>query len=258
MRVAFVPIALLLLLTPLGGQDTRQEFLAKCLTYLGVPYHHGGRDRLGIDDAGLVGVNLARLGILVPHDTLALARLGQPLPLDKAQPGDLVFFDVLGLPAHVGVYLGEGRFLHASREHGEVRMDSLRQPPYSARLRQALDPFALQRSYPGAEPVGTITVEPGLLAPRFEHPLPWRSGSVLRALLRSRTADEWTVVLFQGTYPDRYRVIQRWQVSPQPGQTMVLDSSPLEPKGTFGLVALDPLGRVASLITLNVEDRPSP
>jgi len=94
--------------------DTRPDFTATATMLSGVPYLWGGRGGLGIDCSGLIQVPLAAAGISVPRDSDqqadAIGRdLGVPDDLSDLQAGDILFF-----PGHVGIYLGGGKFLHAS------------------------------------------------------------------------------------------------------------------------------------------------
>jgi cell wall-associated NlpC family hydrolase len=83
--------------------------------YLGVPYARGGAGPSGFDCSGLVMHVYARVGVTVPHNAAQQYRYGTPIPRSRLQPGDLVFFDRL---QHNGIYLGDGRFIHATRPGG--------------------------------------------------------------------------------------------------------------------------------------------
>ena len=94
--------------------ERRPDFLATATQFLGTPYLWGGRGGLGIDCSGLIQIAMAAAGIPCPRDSdqqrEALGEdLGVPKDLAAMQRGDVVFF-----PGHVGFYLGQGRFLHAS------------------------------------------------------------------------------------------------------------------------------------------------
>ncbi|MFN9478265.1 MAG: C40 family peptidase [Betaproteobacteria bacterium] len=90
---------------------------------LGVRYRFGGNDPSGgVDCSGLVRLMWSRLGLAdLPRTAAAMALLGQPVALDALLPGDLVFFNTRGRRySHVGVYVGEGRFVHASPRQRKV------------------------------------------------------------------------------------------------------------------------------------------
>jgi peptidoglycan DL-endopeptidase CwlO len=90
------------------------------LQYLGVPYVYGGASPGGFDCSGLVMYVYARLGISLPHYTVAQWNATQPVA--SPAPGDLVFFDGLG---HVGIYIGNGQMVDAPHTGSVVRIDSI-------------------------------------------------------------------------------------------------------------------------------------
>jgi peptidoglycan DL-endopeptidase CwlO len=92
------------------------------LQYLGVPYVWGGASPSGFDCSGLVMYVYARLGISLPHYTVAQWSATQPISMSQIEPGDLVFFDGLG---HVGIYIGNGQFVHAPHTGTVVQIASL-------------------------------------------------------------------------------------------------------------------------------------
>lgn len=90
--------------------------------YTGIPYKKGGQDADGIDCSNLVR-SLFRdySGKRLPTSTRGLYRLPIEVPRDQLQVGDLVFFSFGGrTPSHVGVFVGEGRFVHASESRGVI------------------------------------------------------------------------------------------------------------------------------------------
>ena len=89
---------------------------------LGVPYRYGGASPAGFDCSGLVSGVYRRLGVLLPHNAAALYDIGRPGPRAALRPGDLVFFSGLG---HVGIYIGNGQFIHAPHTGDVVRISSL-------------------------------------------------------------------------------------------------------------------------------------
>ena len=83
--------------------------------YLGAPYVWSGASPTGFDCSGLVSYVYAQVGVAIPHNAAQQYRHGTPVPRDHLQPGDLVFFDRL---RHNGIYLGDGRFIHATKPGG--------------------------------------------------------------------------------------------------------------------------------------------
>jgi cell wall-associated NlpC family hydrolase len=71
----------------------------------------------------------------LPHNVQAQSKLGMPVARGKLEPGDLVFYNTRNQPySHVGIYLGDGRFIHAPRPGKNVRVESLRSPYWRSRF----------------------------------------------------------------------------------------------------------------------------
>jgi cell wall-associated NlpC family hydrolase len=101
----------------LGGQA-----VAIAMQYLGTPYVWGGASPGGFDCSGLVMYVYSKLGVSLPHNAAAQYGMGVAVPRSALEPGDLVFFDGLG---HVGIYVGNGAFIHAPHTGDVVRVSSL-------------------------------------------------------------------------------------------------------------------------------------
>lgn len=92
-------------------------------TYLGAPYKRGGGNLRGIDCSNLVAsIYRDYDGTKLPESTRGLLRLSDVIELDQLQIGDLVFFKFAETrsPSHVGIYLGNTKFVHASETHGVI------------------------------------------------------------------------------------------------------------------------------------------
>ena len=96
----------------LGGRapDQGQRVVELALQYRGAPYVWGGEAPAGFDCSGFVRYVYAQLGVTLPHNAAMQYRYGSAVSRDNLEPGDLVFFDRL---RHNGIYIGEGRFIHA-------------------------------------------------------------------------------------------------------------------------------------------------
>ena len=115
----------------------RSEALLQALLALGVDYRYGGNSpATGFDCSGLVAhVYREAWGIRLPHSTKAQSEAGVPVSLSELQAGDLVFYDTLKQPySHVGIYMGDGRFVHAPKSGARVRVESLRSDYWSKRF----------------------------------------------------------------------------------------------------------------------------
>jgi peptidoglycan DL-endopeptidase CwlO len=99
------------------------------MRYLGTPYVWGGASPRGFDCSGFVMYVFAQVGISLPHYTVAQWNYADSVsvPRGDLQPGDLVFFAGLG---HVGIYVGNGQFIHAPHTGDVVRIDSLNEGWY--------------------------------------------------------------------------------------------------------------------------------
>lgn len=92
--------------------------------WAGTPYRLGGTDRSGIDCSGFVAhLYAVVLNRSVPRTTADQARTGRPVQTDALQPGDLIFFQLPRKQRHVGVYLRDNRFTHASVSEGVTISD---------------------------------------------------------------------------------------------------------------------------------------
>ncbi len=100
-----------------------EKFLMTVISYLGTPYKFGGNTRKGIDCSAFTRLVFQEsLSIDLPRSTLEQVKLGQPVSKDNLKFGDLVFFNTRRRqnPGHVGIYLWENYFVHASTKYGVI------------------------------------------------------------------------------------------------------------------------------------------
>lgn len=102
--------------------------IMRALGLVGTPYRYGGNTpESGFDCSGLVNyVYRDMLDLRLPRTSRELAQIQGPrIDESRLAPADLVFFGTPGSVSHVGIYVGEGRFVHAPSSGGTVRLDSL-------------------------------------------------------------------------------------------------------------------------------------
>lgn len=118
----------------------RTEVVMTALSLLQTDYQYGGaQPHRGFDCSGLVQyVFDAAADAPLPHNTAQIAHLSRPISRSSLQPGDLVFFNTLGRSnSHMGIYLGDDRFINAPSTGGRVRIDSLHNPYYRRHFESA-------------------------------------------------------------------------------------------------------------------------
>ena len=108
--------------------EQRAEALLQTLLALGLDYRYGGGSpESGFDCSGLVAhVFREAYGIQLPHNARAQSEFGVRVSLSELRAGDLVFYNTLNRPfSHVGIYLGDGRFVHAPKAGAQVRVEPI-------------------------------------------------------------------------------------------------------------------------------------
>jgi cell wall-associated NlpC family hydrolase len=99
------------------------------------PYRYGGISPKGFDCSGLVYYAYSRSGVEIPRTSIAQYRQSTPIRNERIQPGDLLFFRIARKsPSHVGLYVGEGQFVHASTSERRVTLSQLESPYWRNRL----------------------------------------------------------------------------------------------------------------------------
>ena len=103
-------------------------------------YRFGGKNpEAGLDCSGMVSYVFAKAaGVRLAGSAADIARRGRAIGTEELRPGDLVFFNTLNRPrSHVGIYIGDGRFVHAPNTNGKVRTESLRHGWFASRFEEA-------------------------------------------------------------------------------------------------------------------------
>jgi cell wall-associated NlpC family hydrolase len=116
--------------------DDANTVLMRALSLVGTPYRYGGNTpEAGFDCSGLVGyVFHDSLSRSLPRTSAALGAAGDGIALERMATGDLVVFGEGTAVSHVGIYVGEGRFVHAPSSGGTVRLDRLDAPYWREHL----------------------------------------------------------------------------------------------------------------------------
>ncbi len=107
-------------------------------------YRFGGKNpAAGLDCSGMVSyVYENAAGVKLAGSAADIARQGRPVDSARLKPGDLVFFNTRNRPhSHVGIYIGDGRFVHAPKSGGKVRADDLRKGWFGERFEEARSYF---------------------------------------------------------------------------------------------------------------------
>ena len=114
--VAFVP------------KPSQKDIVNSAKMFLGLPYLWAGTSSFGFDCSGIIYSVYKNHGIIIPRDSFYQATKGTPVAKKNLQPGDLVFFagnKGKGKVYHVGLYIGDGKMLHAPDASSKVRIESI-------------------------------------------------------------------------------------------------------------------------------------
>jgi cell wall-associated NlpC family hydrolase len=105
----------------------RKAVIQTALSLLGTPYRFGGTTPQGFDCTGFINyVYRHSVDIVLPRESHNLIRAGKPISATDLQPADLVYFKIeRQKPLHVGIYIGNGKFIHAPSSKGRVNIQSL-------------------------------------------------------------------------------------------------------------------------------------
>jgi cell wall-associated NlpC family hydrolase len=139
---------------------TASDLVSNALGFLGVRYKRGGNSAdTGFDCSGFVKATYEKtIGLILPRKASQQAAATEQIDKSDLQPGDLVFFNTMRRAfSHVGIYIGEGKFIHAPKPGAEVRVDDLGKSYWSRhfdgarRVLGAISPVALPESLSSPE-----------------------------------------------------------------------------------------------------------
>jgi cell wall-associated NlpC family hydrolase len=146
MRQGLLLLCCLLVVAPAWARNDELNYLtSQALRVVGTPFRYGGQSpETGFDCSGLVVYAFERAwGVVLPRVTDEQRKIGRAVSRAELKPGDLLFHNTRNRPySHVGIYLGDGRFVHAPRSGARVRVESAETPYWRARFNGArrLDP----------------------------------------------------------------------------------------------------------------------
>ena len=136
------------------------DLVGNALGFLGVPYKRGGDSAAtGFDCSGFVKTLYKdTIGLILPRKASQQAAATEKIEKSDLQPGDLVFFNTMRRAfSHVGIYIGDGKFIHAPKPGAEVRVDNLGQSYWTRhfdgarRVLGAISPIPLPQSISSPE-----------------------------------------------------------------------------------------------------------
>lgn len=116
------------------------EVVMYAMSLIDTGYRFGGKNpEAGLDCSGMVSyIYDQALGMKVQGSAADMARLGRSIRRQELRPGDLVFFNTRNKPnSHVGIYIGDGRFIHAPSSQGRIRIEMLSKPYFAQRFEMA-------------------------------------------------------------------------------------------------------------------------
>lgn len=117
--------------------DRTADLIGNAMGFIGVPYRRGGTSAsTGFDCSGFVrAVYEKTVGMVLPRKAAQQAASTQVIDKKELQPGDLVFFNTMRRAfSHVGIYVGDGKFIHSPRTGSEVRVEDMRQSYWQRRF----------------------------------------------------------------------------------------------------------------------------
>jgi cell wall-associated NlpC family hydrolase len=140
-----------------GFRPQHSSLVVHAMGFVGVPYRLGGGSyESGVDCSGFVQAAYRQsMGVELPRTVAEQAQATAAIEREALSPGDLVFFNTLGSRfSHVGIYIGQGRFIHSPRSGASVRLERLQTPYWAAR-------FTGARRVTPSEPLTVALQTPG-------------------------------------------------------------------------------------------------
>ncbi|MBI4984818.1 MAG: C40 family peptidase [Rhodocyclales bacterium] len=125
---------------PAAVSEKAQDVVMFALGLVETGYRFGGKNpEAGLDCSGMVSYVFDKAaGLKLPGSAADIARRGKPVDAARLKPGDLVFFNTRNKSySHVGIYIGDDRFVHAPNSAGKVRAESLKNGWFAARFEEA-------------------------------------------------------------------------------------------------------------------------
>jgi hypothetical protein len=121
-----------------NSPDEVQLFVKVATGFIGAPYRFGGSSLKGIDCSSFVQKIYRIFDITLPRNAREQSKVGISVTREKLTEGDLVFFHTKRSLGHVGIYIGNNEFVHASSKGKVIRVDNLDAPYYQKRFQRAV------------------------------------------------------------------------------------------------------------------------
>ncbi len=131
-------------LANLQASGDAREVVMYALGLLDVGYKFGGSNpEAGLDCSGMAAfIYKNAVNVSLPHNAKQIAESTKPIALSKMRAGDMVFFNTMNRPfSHMGIYIGDGKFIHAPRTNSNIRVDTLASGYIADRLEGARTVF---------------------------------------------------------------------------------------------------------------------
>lgn len=120
-----------------GSSSVSASLIEYSYKFIGKPYVWGATGPNSFDCSGFTSYVYRKFGYYLPHYTGAQVEMGSAVSKNNLKTGDLVFFNTTGSNSHVGIYIGNGRFIHASSGKAQVTISNLGDSYYRSRYSAA-------------------------------------------------------------------------------------------------------------------------